>query len=135
MRPRCASKPATDWTVLLQALDGSTIIVPGRPGSTGSSIRSPRCSRKRFGAHMLAARYDAFDVEFSGDPPAAGSEDGHAWALAYSYERGDHWRFALEWLRVRSDVPARVDVARRTGARAPNRKLELSARYSLGGSF
>ena len=56
---------------------------------------------KRVGAHMLAARYDAFEVvKFDGDPTAAGSEDGHAWTLAYSFDRGEHWRFALEWLRV-----------------------------------
>ena len=42
----------------------------------------------------------------------------------------EHWRFALEWLRVDSDVPARaVDLAE--PAFATESKIELSVRYSL----
>jgi hypothetical protein len=35
---------------------------------------------------MLAARYDAFAIEFQDNPAARGSEDGHAWALAWTFE-------------------------------------------------
>jgi len=124
---------AADWTVLLQALDGSTIIVPFTWLTWKFDSQSALLAR-RFGTHMIAARYDRFAVEFNGDVNAAGSEEGHAWALAYSYERGKHWRFALEWLRVRSDVPARAAWLGEP-ALAIESKIEWSARYSLGGAF
>ena len=65
---------------------------------------------------------------------SSGSEDGDAWTLAYSFDPGDRWRFALEWLRVESDVPARVESLAEP-AFATESKLEFSARYSLSGSF
>ena len=86
------------------------------------------------GAHMLTVRYDEFNVLFRDDPLESGSEDGNAWALAYSYDSGEHWRFALEWLRVDSDVPARVELLGQP-AFARESKVEFSARYSLSGSF
>jgi hypothetical protein len=124
---------ANDWTVLLQALDGRTIIVPFTWLTWEFDSQSALVAR-RLGAHMLAARYDRFEVEFERDPNAAGSEAGHAWALAYSFETGEHWRVALEWLRVRSDVPARVEMLGER-ALATESKIELSARYALGGRF
>ncbi|MEO8063819.1 MAG: hypothetical protein ABI821_13840 [Pseudomonadota bacterium] len=124
---------SNDWTVLVQALDGSTVIVPFTWLTWKFDSQSALIAR-RVGTHMIAARYDRFAVEFEGDPQAAGSEDGHAWSLAYSYEHDDHWRFALEWLRVRSDVPGRVALLGEP-ALATESKIELSARYSLGGSF
>ena len=78
-------------------------------GSTGSSIRSPRCSPNA-GARTCSPCATTHSKSFKrDDPTATGSEDGHAWALAYSFDPGEHWRFALEWLRVESDVPARVE--------------------------
>jgi hypothetical protein len=124
---------ANEWTVLLQALDGRTVIVPFTWLTWEFDSQSALIAR-RFGSHMIAARFDRFAVEFGHDPDAAGSEDGHAWALAYSREHGEHWRFALEWLRVRSDVPARAAWLGEP-ALVTESKLELSARYSLGGSF
>ncbi|HLA73091.1 MAG TPA: hypothetical protein VK624_16410 [Steroidobacteraceae bacterium] len=124
---------SSDWTVLLQALDGHTIIVPFTWLTWEFDSQSALVAR-RFGAHLLAARYDRFEVGFQGDPDAAVSETGHAWALAYSYENGDHWRFALEWLRVRSDVPARVEMLGEPSL-ATESKIELSARYALSGRF
>jgi len=122
---------ANDWTVLLQALDGRTIIVPFTWLTWEFDSQSALVAR-RFGPHMIATRYDRFEVEFGGDPAAAGSEAGLAWALAYSYEHGEHWRFALEWLRVRSDVPARVELLGEPSL-ATESKIELSARYALSG--
>ena len=74
------------------------------------------------------------NVLLNGDPLKDGSEDGNAWALAYSYDLGEHWRFALEWLRVESDVPARVEFLGEPPF-ATESKLEFSARYLLSGSF
>jgi hypothetical protein len=124
---------SNDWTILLQALDGETIIDPYMPLSWRFDSQSALLAR-RFGAHMLAARYDRFKVKFQNEPDAPGSENGRAWTLAYSYDRGEHWRFALEWLRVRSDVPARVELLGEA-ALATESKVELSVRYSLNGTF
>jgi hypothetical protein len=122
------------WTAILQALDGSTYIAPGGYWLDWDFKSQSALLAKRSGPHMIAVRYDAFEVLFQGDPAESGSEDGHAWALAYSYDRGDHWRFALEWLRVESDVPARVALLGEP-AFASESKLEFSARYLLSGSF
>ena len=121
------------WTVLLQGLDGTTAIDPGFWLDWEFDSQSALIAR-RMGAHMLAVRYDEFNVLFRGDPLQSGSEDGNAWALAYSYDSGEHWRFALEWLRVDSDVPARVELLGEP-AFASESKVEFSARYSLSGSF
>jgi hypothetical protein len=121
------------WTVLLQGLDGTTVIDPGFYLEWKFDSQSALLA-KRMGAHMLTVRYDEFNVLFRGDPLESGSEDGNAWALAYSYDSGEHWRFALEWLRVDSDVPARVELLGEP-AFARESKVEFSARYSLSGSF
>jgi hypothetical protein len=120
-----------EWTLLLQAMSGDTAIDPFRPLVWEFDSQSALLA-KRWGKHMLAARYDAFEVEFDQDWNAAGSEDGHAWTLAWSYQRGEDWRFALEWLRVESDVFARVEELGQP-AFATESKLEISARYSLHG--
>jgi hypothetical protein len=122
------------WTVLLQALDGDTYIAPGGFWLQWQFDSQSALLARRVGAHMLAVRHDAFKVLFRADPAEAGSEDGNAWTLAYSFDRGEHWRFALEWLRVESDVPARVEQLGEP-AIATESKLEFSARYSLSGSF
>jgi hypothetical protein len=124
---------SNDWTLLLQALDGHTVIAPFVWYTWNFDSQSALLAR-RFGAHLVSARYDRFAVEFEGDPQAPGSESGHAWALAYSLERGDRWRFALEWLRVCSDVPARAAYLAEP-ALATESKIELSVRYSLSGRF
>jgi len=69
-------------------------------------------------------------VEFAQDAP--GNEDGHAIDVAYAFERGDTWRFMLEWLRVRSDVAARP-VMLGEPALATESKVELSVRYTNSG--
>ena len=130
--PRCASKPATAgprWSRRSMATRSSIRFAR----SAGSSTRSPRSLAKRFGHHMLAARYDAFEIVNESDPGEPGSEDGHAWTVAYSFDRGDRWRFALEWLRVTSDVPARA-IAGRTGARHRIEGRVLWPATCIGGS-
>jgi hypothetical protein len=122
------------WTALLQALDGSTYIAPGGPWLEWEFDSQSLLLAKRLGAHMLAARYDAFAVTFMHDATLPGSEAGHAWTAAYSYDRGDHWRFAIEWLRVRSDVKARPAYLGES-ALAIESKIEISARYTLSGHF
>lgn len=118
-----------EWTLLLQAIQGDTAINPFQPLLWDFDSQSAMLA-KRFGRHMFAARYDAFEIEFNDHPNWAGSEDGHAWTAAWSFERDDHWRFALEWLRIESDVPARI-IEFGQPAFAAETKIELSARYTL----
>ena len=122
------------WTALLQALDGETYVAPGGPWLDWDFNSQSLLVAKRFGAHLLAGRYDAFEVTFMDDPTLPGSEKGHAWTAAYSYDRGDHWRFAIEWLRVRSDVKARPAYLGES-ALAIESKIEVSARYTFSGHF
>lgn len=124
---------ARDWTVLIQAMEGDTVIVPSRTRTWEFDSQSVLLA-KRLKRHLLALRYDTFGVEFDARPNAPGSEQGDAWALAWSYEKDAHWRLALEWLRVESDVPRRATALAESPV-ATESKLEFSARYSLDGSF
>jgi hypothetical protein len=121
------------WTVLLQALDGETYIAPGGYWLDWMYDSQSALVARRTGAHMLTVRYDLFGVEFRGNEAIAGSEDGEAWTFAYSWDHGGPWRFALEWLRVRSDVPGRLALGE--NPLATETKLEFSARYRLSGSL
>ncbi|HEU4781328.1 MAG TPA: hypothetical protein VFS58_15710 [Steroidobacteraceae bacterium] len=122
------------WTAILQALDGSTYIAPRVVWLDWRFASQSALLAKRTAAHMVAVRYDDFDGQFRDNPTASGSEEGNAWAVAYSFDRGKQWRFALEWLRVESYVRARVE-APGDSAFASETRLEFSARYLLRGSF
>jgi hypothetical protein len=123
----------SEWTVLVQAMSGDTAIDPFEVLRWDFDSLSAMVA-KRWGRHMLATRYDAFEIEFNQHPAWAGSEDGHAWTVAWSFERDDHWRFALQWLRVESHVPARA-IELGEPPFAAETELELSARYSLHGKL
>lgn len=121
------------WTVLAQALDGETYIAPGGPWLDWQYDSQSLLLAKRFGPHLVSTRYDLFEVEFLHDPTLPGSEDGHAWTLAYSWNRDDHWRFAAEWLRVTSDVKSRVALGQ--SPLAIESQIQISARYTFNASF
>jgi hypothetical protein len=122
------------WTAILQALVGDTYIAPNNFWLGWEFDSQSFLLAKRIGVHMVSARYDEFDVLFRNNRALPGSEDGHAWALAYTYDPGKQWRFALEWLQVDSTVPERV-VQFGEPAFASETKIEFSARYLLSGSF
>lgn len=122
------------WTALVQALAGDTYIAPGGYWLEWEYESQSVLLARRQGAHMLALRYDQFEAEFEGDEAGPGNDDGDAWTVAYSWDRGGPWRFALEWLRVKSDVPARFALLAESPI-ATETKVELSARYLLRGSF
>ena len=121
------------WTVLLQALEGETVIDPGIWLRWAFDSQSAMLAR-RIGSQMVAARYDRFGIEFNHDATRPGSENGHAWTVAYSYDPDEHWHYALEWLRVSSDV---VNRAARLGETpfATEQKIEIQVRYSLSGRY
>lgn len=122
------------WTVLLQWLDGSTVIEPNNFHLQWDFNSKSALVAKSFGHHLLSARYDTFEVEMGPRWSNPGNEDGHAWTAAYSFEPNNAWRFMLEWLRVRSDVKARP-INLGEPALATETKVELSVRYSLSGQF
>ena len=121
------------WTVLLQWLDGSTVIEPNNYHLQWDFNSRSAMLARSFGHHLLSARYDTFEVEM-GQGTSPGNEDGHVWTAAYSFEPNDNWRFMLEWLRVRSDVKARP-VQLGEPALATETKVELSVRYAISGQF
>jgi hypothetical protein len=125
---------ADGWTALVQYLDGGTYIQPGPVLLDWLFDSWSALIAKRRGPHMLALRHDEFGITFRGNAALPNSEDGNAWTVAYSWDRGGPWRFALEWLRVRSDVPERV-VSLGESPLATESKIEFSARYLLSGSF
>jgi hypothetical protein len=114
------------WTAIGQWLSGETYIAPGGNWFEWEFESHSALLAKRHGPHMLAARYDDFEVE--GD---FGGEQGHALTVCYSFEQNEHWRFALEWIRVRSDVDARLGLAVPEAPLATESKVELSIRYTL----
>jgi hypothetical protein len=123
----------TGWSALAQYLTGDTYIAPRGMRREWEFHSYSALLAKTWGPHLLCVRYDGFEVEL--EPAGApGNEQGHAWAVAYSLEHGQYWRFTLEWLRVRSDVasrPARVGEP----ALARETQIELGVRYALSGSF
>ncbi|HEY1283577.1 MAG TPA: hypothetical protein VGE96_03785 [Steroidobacteraceae bacterium] len=121
---------SSDWTVLIQRLQGDTYIAPGGFWLEWAYASSSALLAKSFGPHRLAVRYDDFEVEFESGPQ--GNEDGHAFDVTYAFERGDTWRFMVEWLRVRSNVAARP-VLLGEPALATESKVELSIRYMISG--
>jgi hypothetical protein len=114
------------WTAIAQWLGGDTYIAPPGDWLEWEYESHSALLAKRHGPHMLAARYDDFEVE-----GAFGDEEGHAVTVCYAFEQNDRWRFALEWIRVRSTVDARLGLAVPEAALATESKVELSIRYTL----
>ena len=120
------------WVGIAQALAGDTVIAPG-PWLDWRFDSQSLLLGRRIGGHTVAARYDAFRVVLENNPSRPGSERGHANALAWSFENDGPWRFALEWLRVSSQVRARTLAG--ASPLATESQLQFSARYAINGSF
>jgi hypothetical protein len=121
------------WTAIYQWLQGQTSITP-----QGDTIQWPfRASyvllAKRFGSHMLSARYDNFEVagHSDGDSEDAGWQKGHAITLAYVFQPGPRWRYTLEWLRVQSTSYNREDYDEGLPT-ASQTQVQLAIRCALG---
>lgn len=120
---------ARGWTAIAQWLDGKTYIYPGFEIEWPFKARFALLS-KRFGRQTLSARYDDFNVS-SNLAAREGEQAGHAFTAAYVLERGPHWRFTLEWLRVTSRNWSRP-IYLGEPTLATETKLELAARYAIG---
>jgi hypothetical protein len=127
------AESADGWTAIAQGLKGNTAIAPGGFYLTWPFKAEYALIAKQLGKHMLSVRYDRFEVDTSvaeGD----GSESGHAWTAAYAFTPDAHWRFTLEWLRVRSNSYYRNDVFG-LAALATETQLQLAVRYALGSAL
>lgn len=121
------------WTVIAQWLDGETYIEP-----FNLDLEWPFTARfvllsKQIGAHRLSVRHDEFSVR-SDTPDGAGAQDGRAWTLAYVFTPDEHWRVAVEWLRVSSTESNRA-IFLHESPFARETQLQLSVRYALAGTL
>jgi hypothetical protein len=58
---------------------------------------------KALDSHRLSLRYDNFDISQNDRAPEDNNpENGHAWTIAYQYERSKHVSFATEWLSIKT---------------------------------
>ena len=124
---------ASGWTGILQWLQGTTSIAPG-----GFNIEWPFNSAyglvsRRIGRHTLSARYDRFNVEVRG-AGSDGAQSGHARTAAYAFDLSQHWRIALEWLQVHSDLYERQDLLGGSPW-STQTQFQLAVRYSLGSAL
>lgn len=56
---------------------------------------------KRIGQHRVSLRYDDFEVsDYDFVPLDDSSESGHAWTVAYRFDRSQRLSWQLEWLEV-----------------------------------
>ena len=71
-----------------------------------------------------------FSVESTADYNF-GAEAGHAWTAAYIFNQSAHWRFALEWVHVTSNVVNRYILLDEPQYAREN-QAQLSVRYTIG---
>lgn len=118
------------WTLIAQWLAGQTEIAPaGSPHKWPFNARYALLS-KRFGRHMLSARYDQFEVD-SWNVEPDGQQNGHAWTVAYVFDPGESWTVTLEWLQVTSSSYSWSEDLGRSGP-VTDTQAQLSVRYALG---
>jgi hypothetical protein len=118
------------WTAIIQWLKGRSAIEPD-----GEYLAWPFYSQFALisyqrGRHTVSARYDEFGVD-SETPSGFGDEDGHGWTVAYLFDQSAHWRFALEWLHVTSEVANRGLLLGEPTLAVENQTM-FSIRYTIG---
>jgi hypothetical protein len=118
------------WTLIAQWLGGDTSAEPPTGYEKWDYDASFVLVSKGAGPHRFSLRRDWFGsdhVETSWPP--GGTESGDAWTAGYSYDLGDHWRFAVEAIRIDSNYTARAAIGE--PPRATEDQLQLQVRYAL----
>ena len=118
------------WTLIGQWLDGRTAIDPHGFASAWPFRSGFGLVSRRFGRHVLSARYDRFRVDAQGSEDD-GAQSGHAVTVAYAFNASEHWRVSLEWLRVVSDSYTRQELYA-LPPWATQTQVQLALRYTLG---
>jgi hypothetical protein len=126
-------EPSSHWTFAAQYLDGDTAVGADSLGiaqfydrfRAAYALASFEWARER-----LTARYDDFHThQLSGFYGPASNENGHGWTFAWSHELGEHWQILVEWLRVASIFPPRMEIG--NPAAQTQSQLQLAARYKF----
>ena len=120
---------ANGWTLIAQWLSGETAAEPETGYEEWKYDSTFALVSKALGRHRVSARADWFDTDhFETSFPPGETESGSAWTLGYSYERDDHWSFAVEALQIKSDVTSRAWLGEQP--EATERQLQLQLRYT-----
>ena len=120
---------ANGWTLISQWLGGETIIEPESGYESWEYSATFALISKAIGPHRVSVRADWFDVDhYETSYPPGDRESGSAWTAGYSFERDEHWNFAVEALQIRSDVSSRAWIGE--PANATERQLQVQVRYS-----
>lgn len=117
------------WTFIAQWLGGDTAIEPETGYELWDFYSTFLLVSKAWGRHRMSARADWFETEHVMTSwPQPFEEDGTAITVGYSYDFDEHWRGAVEFLEVRSDVAARAFLGEPVSA--DERQLQLQVIYS-----
>jgi hypothetical protein len=121
---------ADGWTLIGQWLGGETSAEPETGYETWDFDSTFVLISKSAGPHRFSLRRDWFDsAHVVTSWPPGETESGDAWTVGYTFDYGDHWRFAVEALRIESDYTARAYIGE--PPRATEDQLQLQVRYSL----
>jgi hypothetical protein len=118
------------WTAIVQWMAGTTSVAPEGDSYSWPFYAKFALISRQWGRSTLSARYDIFGVDSNADGDF-GDEDGHAWTVAYIFNQSLHWRFALEWLHVTSEVASRAILLNEPTFAREN-QTQLSIRYTIG---
>ncbi|WP_269531085.1 hypothetical protein [Chitinimonas sp. BJYL2] len=123
-----AFKPAAGWTLLMQAMDGMTLM--GRPGARIDYTAHYALLDVPAGVGNLALRHDRFRTrEDDLLPQDNNNERGHAWTLSYRRPWLAGWQVQGEWLQVNSTRPAREQIGARARLREQSLTLALRRQF------
>lgn len=110
--------------LLAQAMQGDTFMGP-RAVYVDFTAWYLLASR-RLGPGQATIRHDWFEAEEDDIMPAdANGDRGHAWAFAYSVPLPHSLSLVAEWLRVKSDRPARAELGEEADRTESSLALEL----------
>ena len=120
-------RPGAGWEVVAQAMQGSTLLGSNEVYADYASWFA--LASHRLGPGQATVRYDRFSVDEEDDilPQDPNSERGHAVALAYALDLSPSFTLVTEFLRVKSERPARALID--TAPRQNERSLTVSLRY------
>ena len=129
-------EPSAHWTFIAQYLDGDTVV--GSDFSGADQFRMTyhaayALASLEMGRARLTARFDQFGTHQSSGfygPPV--NQTGHAATAAWSWDLGEHWRLAAEWLHVFSRFPPRALLGVSPAAVESQSQLSVRYRFQLG---
>lgn len=121
---------AGGWTLIAQWLEGETAAEPETGYEKWYYDSAFVLVSKASGPHRFSLRHDWFDndhVETSWPP--GGTESGDAWTAGYTFDYGEHWRFAIEALRIDGTTTDRAAIGE--PPHATEDQLQVQVRYAL----